>query len=137
MWPRERQAILWRPTPLTWTGESSVNEIILTSFAAMVMRAFFLSAKAGQPCAPGHDAAPLCGWASALPSLRTPRQGPAPWNPLPCSQKCPGSRGRGLDLRPPFKSLLKSHLPMPALFHSILLGQGGAPQHLGMLDIMS
>lgn len=62
-------------------------------------------------------------------------RGPARRNTPPCSQQHPcrqaartptGSRGSRLNFRPPFWSLLKSHLCMPALFHSTHFGQGGS-----------
>lgn len=136
VWPRERQAILRGPTPLTWIGESSVDEIILTSFAYILMGAFFLSAKAGQPCPteplpkPGHPLgsglalglSPACSHSEGL--LQPGTHHPAPNIPVDRPTAAWGSR---LDFRAPSRSLLKSHLCVPALFHSIHFGQGQHP----------
>lgn len=139
VWPRERQAVLWGTTPLTWMGESSLDEIILTSFAYMLMGAFFLSAKAGQPCPteplpkPGRllvsglalGLSPACSHSEGL--LQPGTHHPAP--SIPADRPMAAWGGR-LDFGAPSRSLLKSHLCVPALFHSIHFGQGAAPQHL-------
>lgn len=102
--------------------------------------AFSLSAEAGQPCA----AARLRSGAvpRARRTLQPLSEGPAPRNPPPRSQRDPlaartptGARGSGLDFRPPFGSLRKSHLCTPALSHCIHFGQGGtAPTFRGAAD---